>query len=334
MYIYTVNKIGHYGKTMRYSADEALDAVMEDNFDELDYLNEPVTGDSDDEIGFEDWEDNDIDREIEKEDDNENDEKMDTEDILLPTEWTTELLPLDIQPFTSAHGPTVTIPDSPLEIFQLFFTNELLEMIAEESNRYADQVLEKRKFNVISIEDIKAYFGFAILMGIVVLPSREDYWKKDSRLRYSPIADRISRDRYRELARYLHFVNNDTIQPRGSPNYDKLGKVRPVIKFLSDRFSAVYEPGRDLAVDEAMIKLQGRSSLKQYMPMKPVKLGIKVWVLADSSNSYFHKCILGKVEKGLGTRVVKELASDVKSKHHHIYFDNLFLHLSIYWMTY
>ena len=52
-------------------------------------------------------------------------------------------------------------------------------MIAEESNRYADQALEKRKFNVISTEDIKAYCGFAILMGIVVLPSREDYWKKD-----------------------------------------------------------------------------------------------------------------------------------------------------------
>ena len=137
-------------------------------------------------------------------------------------------------------------------------------------------------------------------MGIVVLPSREDYWKKDSQLRYSPIADCISRDRYRELARDLHFVNNDTIQPRGSPNYDKLEKVRPVIKFSSERFSAVYEPGRDLAVDEAMIKLQGRSSLKQYMPMKPVKLGIKVWVLADSSNSYFHKfqVYTGKSRKG------------------------------------
>ena len=48
-----------------------------------------------------------------------------------------------------------------IEIFQLFFTNELLKMIAEESNRYADQVLEKRKFNVISIKDMKAYFAFA-----------------------------------------------------------------------------------------------------------------------------------------------------------------------------
>ena len=82
-------------KRMIYSADEALDAVMEDDFNELDDLNEPVTGDSDDEIGFEDWDDNDIDRESEKGDDNEkdgvndedeNNERKDTEDILLPTE--------------------------------------------------------------------------------------------------------------------------------------------------------------------------------------------------------------------------------------------------------
>ena len=43
---------------------------------------------------------------------------------------------------------------------------------------------------------------------------------------------------------------------------------------------------RFTAVDEAMIKFQGRSSLKQYMAMKPIKRGIKVW---DSCNGYFSK---------------------------------------------
>ena len=42
-------------------------------------------------------------------------------------------------------------------------------------------------------------------------------------------------------------------------------------------------------MDEAMIKFQGRSSFKQYMPAKPIKRGIKVWVLGDSSNGYFSK---------------------------------------------
>ena len=49
----------------------------------------------------------------------------------------------------------------------------------------------------------------------------------------------------------------------------------------------MYAPHKEIAVDEAMIKFQGRSSLKQYLPKKPTKRGIKVWVLADSKNGYF-----------------------------------------------
>lgn len=78
-----------------------------------------------------------------------------------------------------------------------------------------------------------------------------------------------------------------------------------------------------------MIKFHGRSSLKQYMPMKPIKCGIKVWVLADSHTGYFSKfeVYTGKrasPEKNLGSRVVKSLTEPLKLKFHHVYFDNFF----------
>ncbi len=44
----------------------------------------------------------------------------------------------------------------------------------------------------------------------------------------------------------LHFVENSTLSPQ-----------------------FVYNPGRKIAIDETMIK--GRSSLKQYMPKKPIR---------------------------------------------------------------
>ena len=96
----------------------------------------------------------------------------------------------------------------------------------------------------------------------------DDYWSSDLTLRYAPIADRISRDRFREISRYLH---NSTLQPKGSPGYDRLGKVRPVIDHLSKQFADLYDPHKEVAVDEAMIKFTGRSAVKQYMPMKPIK---------------------------------------------------------------
>ena len=85
------------------------------------------------------------------------------------------------------------------------------------------------------------------------------------------------------------------------------GSVRSV-DFLCERVADVYEPGRDLSVDEAMIPFKGRSSLKQYMPLKPVRRGIKVWARADSSNGYVSafQIYTGKQGgTGLGAKVVK-----------------------------
>ena len=85
---------------------------------------------------------------------------------------------------------------------------------------------------------------------------------------YSPISSRITRDRFFELHRYLHFVDNSSLAPPGSPNDNKLGKVQPIIR---QSFQSVYSHSKNVSVDEAMIPFKGRSSLKQYMPQKPVK---------------------------------------------------------------
>ena len=215
-------------------------------------------------------------------------------------------------------GPTVTIPDTPLEVFSLFYTPDLIRTICEESNRYArqtrcDEIFDK--FRPISTRDYEAFIGFNILMGINSLPALNDYWKKDSVYHYGPIADKISRERYREIARYLHFVDNSTLAPHGTQSYDRLGKVRPLLNYLQARSSAVYNPSRELSVDEATIKFQGRSSLKHYMPKKPIKRGIKVWVLADTG--YFSRLEVYTGKKGNTTehdirgRVVRDLSAQM-----------------------
>ena len=64
-------------------------------------------------------------------------------------------------------------------------------------------------------------------MGINQLPALTDYWRRDGYFRYSPIADRIPRDRFLEIWKCLHFVDNTTaITDRTNPNYDRLWKVR------------------------------------------------------------------------------------------------------------
>ena len=150
----------------------------------------------------------------------------------------------------------------------------LVELIVEQTNLYARQVMSESqyaKWVEVNEEEIWAYMGFMILMGINHLPALCDYWKMDSTYRYSPVADRITRDRFFEITRYFHFVDNATLPSRCDSGYDKLGKVRPVITILSEKFLQNYNPHNENSVDEAMIKFKGRSSMKQYLPKKTSK---------------------------------------------------------------
>jgi hypothetical protein len=87
-----------------------------------------------------------------------------------------------------------------------------------------------------------------------------------------------------------------------------------------------------LAVDETMIKFRGQSSVKQYMPMKPVKLGFKMWVLACSFTGYCLALSLyegkdGSTGQSLGERVVNKLIEGYEGFGYCLFFDNFFLNL-------
>ena len=120
-----------------------------------------------------------------------------------------------------------------------------------------------------------------------------------------------------------------------SPGYDKLGKIRSVVEYLNTRFLSMYNPHHVVSIDEAMIKFKGRSSMKQYMPKKPIKHGFKVWVRGDATNGYVSELevYVGKTtsdgEKGLGRHVVEKLTNKLKGKHYHVYFDNFFTSVTL-----
>ena len=71
--------------------------------------------------------------------------------------------------------------------------------------------------------------------------------------------------------------------------------------------------------------------MRQYMPLKPVKFGLKLWVLADSLNGYTYgfDIYTGKKgeplhEQGLGYTVVMKLASPLLEQEYNFYFDNFY----------
>ena len=167
---------------------------------------------------------------------------------------------MTVASFTAEVGPQVPVSNDPLEMFSHFFNHELLQLIVKETNRYADQCKElegRQEEWKTTEEEIKAYFGFQILMGINVLPEMRDYWSKDEKLHYSPVASKISRDRFEEISRYLHFANNATLPGRLEEGYSRLQKVDPVIQAVRNRCLNLYQPHRENAIDEAMVPFKG-----------------------------------------------------------------------------
>ena len=92
-----------------------------------------------------------------------------------------------------------------------------------------------------------------------------------------------------------------------------------------------YLPGKNISIDEGMIAFKVRLSFRQYLPAKPTKYGIKVWMAADSSNGYVLNLsvYLGSEGEnrrlyGLGYDVVMKMAHPFLNRKHHLYFDNFF----------
>lgn len=136
--------------------------------------------------------------------------------------------------------------------------------------------------------------------------------------------------RYEKITEYFHVSDRRTEPAQGTQNYDKLYKVREVIVMAKSNFKNNYKPHEHLAIDEAMIKWTGRLSFKQYMPAKPIKRGIKVWMRCDSVNAFLtdFEIYLGRGTQvsthGLGHEVVTQLTRDITGSYFRVYFDNYF----------
>lgn len=92
----------------------------------------------------------------------------------------------------------------------------------------------------------------------------------------------------------------------------------------------LYFSGPTFAVDETMVRFKGRLKFRQYLPMKPIKWGIKVWCLAESQTGYVanFQVYTGKddrqTEHGLSHRVVMDMCASIQGTQAQVFFDNYF----------
>ncbi|KAJ2952354.1 hypothetical protein O0L34_g4640 [Tuta absoluta] len=200
----------------------------------------------------------------------------------------------------------------PIAYFEVFFDEEVFSNLVDQTNLFATQS-NARNFTPVTEKEIKAYIGMLILMGIHKLPCIEDYWSSDPALGVPEIAETMTLQRFQKISKYLHVNDNEKMPRRGEENFDKLYKIRTLLDQINQKCQNNANNTKSQSIDESMIKFKGRSALKQYMPLKPIKRGYKVWARADSDTVYLFQfqVYTGKgetAETGLGSSVVKNLS--------------------------
>ncbi|CAH2091384.1 unnamed protein product [Euphydryas editha] len=221
---------------------------------------------------------------------------------------------------------------SPIIYFELFFSDEVLTHIVEQTNLYALQNKQKNWENTF-VTEIRAFLGMLVLMGVHPLPNIDLYWSSDPFFCVSEIADVMTSKRFKMILKNLHLNDNSQMPKKGEPQFDKLYKIRPLIKTMNETFQSAAKNTCSQSIDECMVKFKGRSSLKQFLPNKPVKRGFKIWARCDSQTGYLFEFEIytgkkgNEAETGLGESVVKDLCQkliDEKLENVHVTFDNFF----------
>jgi len=165
--------------------------------------------------------------------------------------------------------------EQPVDFFRRFVDDDIIQLLVCQTNLYAKQ-MKLKHWNDTDESEIKSFVGMLIAMGLHDLPRTELYWSSARLFRVTPIAHIMPVKRFKKIRQAIHVNDNSTAPKRGDPNYDKLYKLRPLIDGINERFQSQCIQTTSQSVDEGMIAFKGRSSLKQYMPLKPIKRGYKV----------------------------------------------------------
>lgn len=258
-----------------------------------------------------------------------------------------------IQGNLDAHPPqfqrekkiNVDLPDEcdMIDFFKLFISDEFIdEVLVQETNKYAADFFNSaqgqnikpqsrfHKWTDVNIDDMKRFLAMVIAMGMVQHQDIQDYWSKDEMLSTPFFGKTMTKNRFLLILSLFHLNNNDNNVARGQDGHDPIFKVRRVYDHLRMKFEEVYSPGENIAIDEGMIAWRGNLSFRVYMPDKPDKFGVKLFMLCDSSNGYcsrleiYHGTQQQPSEKGKIYDLVMRLINPYLGAGYKLYVDNYY----------
>ncbi|KAL2086137.1 hypothetical protein ACEWY4_017196 [Coilia grayii] len=177
---------------------------------------------------------------------------------------------------------------SPLELFQLFVTDAMLQTIVNNSNLHGER-RNPVTFERLSLEDLYAFLAMLVFIGVVRTIHIEDYWRTDIFYNFPFPSSVMTQCKFRAIARTLRLSSPaddaENNRKKGSADHDPLGKIRPVYEQMRQACRAHFHPGQNISVDEIKVKAK-RCIVPPRRDLEPMRWGSKLFVLVDSSTGY------------------------------------------------
>ena len=207
--------------------------------------------------------------------------------------------------------------------------------------KWTNMKLREAHIKSTTIHEIRAWFGMHILMGLNKMANYRNCWSTHPALRNHMIASTMSRNRFDILN--THLACND---PDKDPSLltDKghqyklktkhpLYPLEPLWDKVRQRCLHHYNALRELTIDEAMIKYRGfKASIKKFfMPLKPIRAGFKIYVLAKSTTGFVLNFIVHPWSRKPSkmTTISTKVAKHHLGQYHHIYTDKLYTSVAL-----
>ncbi len=249
-----------------------------------------------------------------------------------------------VPPFTGLPGRTTPSGSSPVEYFQMFFDDTVIDMLVNGTNQHVAEIIARkesagaltprsrwRKWRPVTPQEMKAVLAVLINMGVMHCPDLNSYWKTSWESNIPFFHDVFPRDRFELIYWGLHIIPSTSTPTR------RINKIKPLLDHLLPAFQAKLRPGREIAIDETMVGFKGVVGFRQYCPLKPTKWGLKSFVLADSVTGYVLNIIpytggetkdnfLSACDSTLPmlAQIVVALSENYLDKGHHLYCDRLY----------
>ena len=265
----------------------------------------------------------------------------------LSTGWSERVTPVDTQFHGDQVGPQ-NIPDhinhesTALSFLELFLDADFWGLLCRQTNLRAEQVKESKpasyyakNFKPVAVPELKAFLGLRLQMEkCVIKPRYESYWQGAGHnfIAHTPgFREVMECDRFIALWGFLHLVDQTD---EAVDKSDKIYKVRPMLDRMLPLFRRYYSPRQQLSLDEGMIPTKNRLAIKQYIRDKPVRWGIKSFLLCEAKTGYIldAEIYTGRVKDrhwpllGSAGSVVRRLVenSQVTNKNHMLFMDRFY----------